>query len=136
MRISGGTLILVYSLLAVLSVPSTSRTQCPAKDDKSPKCGAPVVLEVIPGGKHGTEYRLDGKIYEPYPLTELANQVFLCTVERPLHVVIDSRVPAGEILGSVPSKLQASNVRYFIRYPEPNHLVIEIKIGEDFTSLP
>jgi hypothetical protein len=129
--------ISVSSFLTFLSIMPLCQGQCPAKNDKSAKCGTPVVLEVLPGGKYGPEYRLEGKLFDGYPLTQVANQVYLCTDQRPLHVIVDSRVPAGEILGSAPSKLQANNIRYFIRYPAPDHhhVVVEVKFGE-FSSLP
>jgi hypothetical protein len=95
------------------------------------------MLELIPGREGTIEYKVAGKTYPGYPLDDLRDLLSGCKTPRSLYALIDYRLPAGQISSAVASKLQVDNVRYFIRYPEPNHSNIEIKIvGYDFkTSL-
>jgi hypothetical protein len=91
-------------------------------------CSQPVVLEMVPSKNNGTAYIISGKVYAGYPLDELRKKLYSCKVPRPLNVVIDSRVPIGQISSAVAPKLQVDAVRYFIRYPAGENLLIEIKV--------
>ena len=109
---------------------------CAQANASNATCSKPLVLGLALSGNGGTEYELSGKVYAGYPLDDLRRQLSGCKVSRPLHVVIDSRVPIGQISSAVAPKLQLDNVRYFIRYPASEHLVIEIKIGDYLPKLP
>ena len=74
----------------------------------------PIVLEVVPLGS-GSEYRLSGRGFKLYPLTEMADELRGCNVERTIYVMLDYHVSLADFLGCVPPKLQAQLVRYFIR---------------------
>lgn len=78
------------------------------------KCKRPITLEVLPAGS-GSQYRLNGTLFKPYPLTEMAKELNGCEVERTVDVIMDYHVSLADFLGSVPSKLQAASVRYYIR---------------------
>jgi hypothetical protein len=100
------------------------------------ECAQPVILEIASTATGGLSYKIGGRAYSGYPLDDLHKSLSGCKVSRPLYVVIDYRVPSGDIPGAVASKLQADNVRYFIRYPEQEHSVVEIKIVGYDSKLP
>jgi hypothetical protein len=100
------------------------------------ECSQPVMLELSPGKNGGMDYQIAGKTYHGYPLDDLRELLSGCKTPRPLYALIDYRVPAGQISSAVAPKLQVDNVRYFIRYPEQNHLIIEIKIVGSDSKLP
>jgi hypothetical protein len=110
------------------------------------KCNSPNIFEVLPsatgvswelGGKKytsHTQWRLDGKTYATeYPLTALAHDLTECTPQRPLEVVLDNEATVGDLVGSVPSKLQAESVRYFVRIVDG---FVEVKIGSVVANAP
>lgn len=99
-------------------------------------CSRPVVLELTASEHGGVDYRLSGKVYTGYPLDDLRRQLSGCPTSRPLYVVMDSRVPIGQVSSAVAPKLQVDNARYFIRYPAQEHLIVEIKLGEYLSKLP
>lgn len=99
-------------------------------------CSRPLVLELTTTEHGGVDYQLSGKMYSGYPLDDLRRQLSGCPASRPLFVVIDSRVPIGQLSSAVAPKLQVDNTRYFIKYPTEEHLVIEIKLGEYLSKLP
>jgi hypothetical protein len=96
------------------------------------RCKQPIVLEVLPSPT-GAVFKLQGKTTVAYPLTEMANELNGCSVERPIHVVVDSRLPVRYLLGGVPSKLEAKSVRYFVR---TSLSVVEIAIISDDAKIP
>jgi hypothetical protein len=82
--------------------------------DEVDRCKNPVVLEVRASAT-GALYRLDGQSFSNYPLDEMGADLRGCKVARTVSVILDYRVSLADLLGSVPSKLQAESVRYFIR---------------------
>jgi hypothetical protein len=69
---------------------------------------------VLPSG-NGSRYRLNGTLFKLYPLSEMANGLRGCKVERTVDVILDYHVSLADFLGSVPPKLQGESIRYFIR---------------------
>ena len=127
----------LITLAMMLFLTSSNALSLPPDQDRpATECAQPVILEIAPTTTGGLSYKIAGKPYSGYPLDGLRKSLSGCKTSRPLYVVIDHGVPAGEISGAVASKLQADNVRYFIRYPEQEHLVVEIKIVGYDSKLP
>lgn len=130
---------ILASLIAVAVVFLADRptmSQSPNKGRPAVECAQPVTLEIAPSATGGLSYKLAGKPYSGYPLDDLRKSLSGCKASRSLYVVIDHVVPAGEISSAVASKLQVDDVRYFIRYPEQEHMVVEIKIVGYDSRLP
>jgi hypothetical protein len=108
--------------------------QTPSQSDAS--CSQPVTLELMTGAGGQVSYRLATKLYPGYPLDELRKLLSACQTSRPLYVLLDNDVPIGEISSAVAPKLQVENVRYFIRYQENKHLIVELKITGYDSKLP
>jgi hypothetical protein len=126
--------LLIVTMMLLTNHPASSLP--PQHDHTVADCSQPVMLQLIPDENNGINYRIAGKTYPGYPLDDLRKLLSGCKTERPLYVLIDYRVPTGYIPGSVASKLQANNVRYFIQNPEQNHSIIEIKIVGYYSKLP
>ena len=105
---------LSVAISALLFVPLLGRTCFAQSPPHKDKCTTPIVLEVIPSST-GPEYRLSGKAFKLYPLTEMSNELHTCKAERAVYIMLDYHVSLGDFLGSMPPKLQAESVCYFIR---------------------
>jgi hypothetical protein len=122
-------------VLAVCTALSICHSRCSAQsvtNDKVDVCKRPIVLQVLPSAS-GAEYRLDGRSFSHYPLDEMGTDLRGCTVERTVSVILDYRVSLADLLGSVPSKLQAESVRYFIRTESS---LVEISIVSSDARVP
>jgi hypothetical protein len=125
-------------VIAAMALPTTKQmvSQTSQLERSGTEWAQPVRLEVAPGEDGSLSYRIAGKDYSGYPLDELRKRLSGCKAPRPLYVLIDYRVPTGQIPGTAAPKLQVDNVRYFIRYPELSHSIVEIKIVGSESKLP
>jgi hypothetical protein len=103
-----------------------------ATSDHVARCKRPIILELVPSGKD-LEYRLDGKSFDLYPLTPIADELSGCKVERTIFVIVDHHLSAGDLISAVPSKLQADSVRYFVR---TDLSLVEVKIVSYDAKIP
>jgi hypothetical protein len=108
--------LIVLAVCAVSTMCNSACTPQSTRTDKVDRCKSPVVLHVVASAT-GPLYRLDGKSFSHYPLDEMSTDLRGCKVERTVSVILDYRVSLADLLGSVPSKLQAESVRYFIQTP-------------------
>ena len=137
-RIEESMKIFARSVVIAVFIFSAAYPALSAPPQSTPSiaaCRQPVILELVPGNDGETLYRIAGKASAGYPLDDLRELLSACKESRPLHVVADYRTPVGQITSAVTSKLQANDVRYFIRWPNQRH-TIEIKIVGYDAKLP
>lgn len=126
----------LFSIMLSICIVSLLHTETCAAQSASAsatnRCKSPIILEVVSLGG-SSQYKLNGRLFKLYPLTEMANELGGCKVERTVDVILDYHVPLSDFLGSVPSKLQAESVRYFIRTETS---LVEISIVSYDAKLP